>query len=92
MKYHSKYSDQKVIHIKNTDELFIYRTCKATCLTYGVTVREEDYSKWLYGTIPAQEIFESLGSEEREFLISNTTPDEWETLLWENDTYEIENC
>lgn len=91
MKYYTRYKDQKIIYIKNAKELFIYRECKITGVTYGVTVKETDFNRWINGTV-AQDAFQDLGSDEREFLISNTTPDEWETLLWENDTYEIENC
>lgn len=60
----------------------IWRTCTVTKKTYSVDVKQVDFDAWQNGKL-AQDAFPYLTSEQREFLISNSTPDEWNQLFGE---------
>jgi hypothetical protein len=84
MEHYLRYSNQKVIPIAKSNQVYIYRTCKVSGEIYGIAVEKDELQKWNNG-MPAQDAFPNLSADEREFLISNTTPDEWERLFAEND-------
>jgi len=58
----------------------IQRKCSISKENYCVEVKKEDYNRWKSGEM-AQDCFPYLTPEEREFLISNTTPKEWDNMF-----------
>jgi hypothetical protein len=42
-----------------------------------IEVTKNQYSQWEKSKIPIQKVFPELSIEEREFLISGITPEEW---------------
>jgi len=58
----------------------IWRTCTVAKETYSVDVKQKDLSEWQSGKL-AQDAFPYLTADQREFLISNTTPKEWEQFF-----------
>ena len=51
---------------------------------YTVTVKRKELMAWQGGK-PAQEAFPDLTADQREFLISGLTPEEFETLFCPSD-------
>jgi hypothetical protein len=51
--------------------------------TMDLPVLEIEYSAWMNG-VPAQTAFPNLSADQREFIISGTTPEEW-AILFEED-------
>jgi len=47
---------------------------------YTVTVLVKDLLRWKSGRLLAQEAFYYLTPEQREFLITDTTPGEWNEM------------
>jgi len=58
----------------------IWRQCTITQKPYSVDVRVGDLEAWQMGEL-AQNAFPYLNDDQREFLISNTTPAEWSKMF-----------
>jgi len=54
------------------------KTCTVTKKSYIVRVKAKDFKDWEEGKL-AQNAFPYLDDEQREFIISGTTPDEWKS-------------
>jgi hypothetical protein len=61
-------------------EVTVSKECNVTGEQYSVTVPIGNYIAWKEGEF-AQNAFPDLTAEEREFLISGTTPDEWNDIF-----------
>jgi hypothetical protein len=64
----------------NGDAIVKSGTCMITGDRYTVTVAKQDYLSWTGGTV-AQAAMPTLDKEQREFMISGTTPEEWKRLF-----------
>lgn len=64
----------------NKDEITCSRECSIIGEIYSVTVGKLAYEAWKDGVF-AQDAFPELNAEEREFLISGTTPAEWDDMF-----------
>lgn len=62
----------------------IKRPCVVTGEPYSVSVRRTDWNEWKGGKL-AQLAFPYLSREDREFIISGTSPQGWEELFGGND-------
>jgi hypothetical protein len=65
----------------------ITRTSTLTGVTHtrDIPVKPEDLGAWLVGGMLIQSALPYLSAEDREFLLSGTTPEEWATLMPEED-------
>lgn len=52
--------------------------------TRDINITEQQYFDYIDGAL-AQEAFPHLSAEEREFIISGATPEEWQELMEEED-------
>jgi len=55
-------------------------TCQVTGKEYIVSVPIEDYRKWKEQKVLIQDVFPHLTADQREFLISGFTPEEFKYL------------
>lgn len=55
-------------------------TCEVSGKRYQVTVTASQFRSWQEGT-KVQHAMPDLNAEQREFWISNTTPDEWHRMF-----------
>lgn len=63
--------------IKETDNDFIYsKKCEITKEIYRVKIKKVDHKAWKDGAY-IQDVARYLSDDEREFIISGTTPSEW---------------
>ncbi len=62
------------------DHTIFSKLCTVTGTEYSVSVPNEDVSSWRSGTL-IQNAMPYLNADEREFLISGTTPAEWDALF-----------
>ena len=69
------------IEYKNT-EVTLSKTCKVTEEPYILNIPLDNYKAWKSGEF-AQNAFSFLSIDEREFVISGTTPKEWEAMFQE---------
>jgi hypothetical protein len=69
-----------VISTDDSGWIDIQKCCGVTGEPYSVSVRECDYASWKSGTL-AQQAFPYLSREDREFIISGTSPKGWEVLF-----------
>lgn len=72
----------KVNTVFTRDSVEISRVCSVTKEKYTVIVPNSRYQEWRTGAL-IQNVFPELSSDEREFLISGTTPAEWNKLFGE---------
>ena len=56
------------------------KLCAVTGKEYSVSASTEDVTSWRSGTL-IQNAMPYLSADEREFLISGTTPAEWDALF-----------
>ena len=63
------------------NQVTIYRNCTITGEKFSVTVDKESFEWYQRGSDPIQLIFPDLNADEREFLISNNTPAEWDDMF-----------
>ena len=59
-------------------KVYFTKPCSVTHKEYAVTVPLLDYMSWKHGKQLIQTVFPDMSQEDREFLISGTTPAEWE--------------
>jgi len=52
--------------------------------TKDIDITQQQYSDYIDGAL-AQEAFPHLSAEDREFIISGATPEEWKELMEEED-------
>jgi hypothetical protein len=61
-------------------------TCTITKERYSVTVPRKSYERWQKGEL-IQRVFPSLSDDDREFLLSGTTPKEWDAMLEDGEDF-----
>jgi hypothetical protein len=59
----------------------VSKMCTVNEEIYLVTVDTNKYHRWNYGEC-VQDVFPELFPEQREFLITSLTPDEWEEVMY----------
>jgi len=62
------------------DNIRIFRDCKISKKEYSVSVNILDMNRYNNGE-HAQAVFPELSAEQREFIISGTTPEEWNDMF-----------
>lgn len=57
--------------------------------TMDLPVSQEDYDAWVKGAL-IQNVMPYLSDDDREFILSGVTADEWDSFMteWEEDDYE----
>lgn len=71
------------VKIRQTaNQVLIYRDCTISKVRYEIKVPRYAWEAWQKGTL-IQEAMPGLTAEEREFLISNHTPSEWNFYIGE---------
>jgi hypothetical protein len=73
-----------VVSTDESDWIEIKNCCGVTGEPYSVSVRGCDYASWKSGTL-AQKAFPYLSREDREFIISGTSPKGWEVLFGDDE-------
>jgi hypothetical protein len=69
----------KVLNLTD-DKISCQRRCDITDTIYSVVVDKSAYNAWKSGAF-AQDAFPNLTNDQREFLISGTTPAEWDEMF-----------
>jgi len=69
---------KQVFKSDKKDCINVVKICSVTHTQYCVTVEEEKYERYMNGISPIQFIFPDMSTDDREFLISGFTPDEWD--------------
>jgi len=71
--------------LANTEKnmITISRICTVTNKEYKVVCPLNKYNRWKTSKEPIQKVLPLLSNDAREFLISNTTPAEWDSLMSE---------
>lgn len=59
--------------------------CMVTKEQYSVTVPEVGYRQWVTGNVLIQNAFPTLPKDDREFLISGTSPKGWKQLFGDDE-------
>lgn len=49
--------------------------------TWDLPITEEQWEKYQSGAYLIQDIFYNLSDDEREFIMTGSTPDEWDTYM-----------
>ena len=62
------------------DDVEVWRVCSITNQKYLVCVPLAQFNAWRNGAL-IQDAMSELTAEQREFLISNTTPSEWNEMF-----------
>lgn len=62
------------------DSVIVSRDCSVTNKTYKVTLSKEQYNRWQAGEF-IQDVAPNMHEDDREFLISGITPQEWDKLF-----------
>ena len=70
------------MNIKTGKGLYTFsKKCRVTGKEFSLTVSGSKYEDWRNGFETIQSVFPELKPGEREFLISGTTPEEWDALM-----------
>jgi hypothetical protein len=69
-----------MIRISGISRLEIFGICTVTGERYGVEVDFHGWKRWQAGEL-IQSALPELSGADREFLVSNTTPAEWERIF-----------
>ncbi len=72
--------DQMRMIYRNGDSMTISRKCKVTGKEYSVTFKVADYDEWAL-LRSAQDAFPYLNADQWKFLMTDTTPAEWNAML-----------
>jgi hypothetical protein len=56
--------------------------------TMDLDITSESYSAWMSGDMLIQHAFPNLTPNEREFLMTGVTPEEWETVITSDEEFE----
>ena len=59
----------------------VHGICEVTGKFYSVKVTPAAYHRWKYGGQLLQDAFPELSVPEREFILSGTTPAEWDKMF-----------
>ena len=70
-----------IVQQDDSEWIDIKRLCVVTGEPYEVSVRSGDYEAWKCGSKLAQDAFPYLSREDREFIISGTSPQGWNILF-----------
>lgn len=70
--------------------MLITRTCMYSNIsrTKEIDITEEQYQQWIDTNQPINRMFPHLSDNDREFIISGITPDEWDEAFREDDDEE----
>ncbi len=68
-------------HNEETGQSTCSKLCSITKKIYSVTIDTTQWHKWHYGREFIQNVMPELPIADREFLISGTTPKEWDSLF-----------
>jgi hypothetical protein len=63
-------------------------TCEIESTEYSVTVEEDRLLRYLRGGVSIQQLFPNLTPAQREFIMTGTTPAEWDSIHHEVDDTE----
>lgn len=66
--------------IEDGDYLKMQKVCSVSGNLYIIKIHKDVYYKWTAG-VHIQDVMPELSNEQREFLISGTTPDEWNDIF-----------
>ena len=67
-------------HDYDTGKSTCSKHCSASNQPYSITIGTDQYEEWQAGEF-IQNVLPELDSDQREFLISGTTPEEWKQLF-----------
>lgn len=73
--------DIKITEDQHLGEITVTKRCSVTGMGYSITAPWQYFFQWLIQRKYIQTIFSSYTEDEREFLISGTTPAEWNATL-----------
>jgi len=73
-----------IVHDYDTGKSICTKLCSVTQENFEVSVNTADYEEWKSGAY-IQDVFPEMSREEREFLISGTTPKEWDDMFSEEE-------
>lgn len=89
-----RYADAKCTYTESFEDgqhVYIFTgPCQVTGKTYSVKVKGEELYAYRRGAL-AQNAFKTLSAEDREFLISGTSPDGWKQMYGGEDGEESGN-
>lgn len=63
------------------DKYIFSKICRITNEIYTVSVDGKKYEEWRNGPKLIQNVFPELPREQREFLITGNTPEEWNNIF-----------
>jgi hypothetical protein len=69
--------------ILDDDQIQISRPCFVTKKNYSVTVPFKEFREFMGGAL-VQKAFPGLAAEQREFLVSGTSPEGWNQMFGPN--------
>jgi hypothetical protein len=73
-------------HREDEKNVTLYKICEVTKKEYSVTLSRGQYEMLKSSNCPLiQRFLPDLSADQREFLMSGTTPDEWNTMFSEDD-------
>lgn len=61
-------------------EYILYRECTTTKKEYAVPIIPDQVGRWIAGEL-IQKAMPQMNDSQREFLITNLTPDEWNEMM-----------
>ena len=80
--------DQMVIEAG--DEVMVSGPCHVTGKQYSVTVSRDGYYAWRQGRL-IQDALPNVSKEDREFLISGTSPEGWREMFGSDESEDDED-
>jgi hypothetical protein len=83
-KFKNRGTDLKA-EIKDDGTVEIWKTCSVTKEKYSVSVPLITLEYWFKSLKLIQHVFPDLSEDHREFLISGTTPAEWDAYMGEEE-------
>ena len=78
------YKTKSATYDSISGDITFFRVCEISGGVYSVVVKLTDYERWLDGVL-VQNAFPNLSAEEREFIITGTTPEEWDYEFGDDD-------
>ena len=75
------YKKQKIEQVEGN--VTLSRICSVSNEEYKVTITKKEYEALKARTENIQDVFPNMSPDDREFLISGTTPAEWDRLMSE---------
>ena len=65
----------------NERTVTLSKVCTVSNKTYSITIDIDKYYRWKSRRYLIQDVFPELTIEEREFMISGNTPEEWKMMF-----------